>query len=201
MKYWWLPKIAIIIAGFFSLGVWATDVNCGRIDPDLCTTLNTAKNETDTFKVSIYFYFPETSIDCKDVDPKTDTTGKCKNPYEDSTYRARLRANADTLFSKFILWDFYHPNVRMHADSGAHTGFQALMGTKATLILIGQETYINRVSTWNQANPLNIGSKALLINSASVPNAFVKFDVQGKRIHKVPVHSLKGFKVIVDKRN
>jgi hypothetical protein len=157
---------------------WSEEIDCSRISIPLCNELKQATSNADTFSVQIGFFYPARDTACRGVDPHQDTSGVCKEKY-DSAYFAGLKAQAETLFTKFELWDARHPETRLSAPSEGKVGIQGIVATKGTLIQVSQESYINSIEEWQEAEPLNIFDQGYQAQKKYEPK---KYQVDGRAI-------------------
>jgi hypothetical protein len=173
--------LAIACIGFVSARPVSAALDCSKLTEAMCKALTASKSDADTFSVTIAFYGPPRDPACRNVDPRTDTTGKCGSGW-DSTYRAKLKTESARLFTDFELFDSRHPEKRLPVPAEAVDAYTGIMATRATLIRISVEdefvsiiepwTYhgslgIRRGSASSLASPRNPGT--YLINGKSVP--------------------------------
>ncbi len=140
---------------------YATNVDCTtKITPSLCRMLNQATADSDTFSVSIIFFPPakDTSAYCRNLDPKQNPRGSdsCELSGYNSTYYAKLKSDARTMFTKFELWDAKRPAVRLTPPDSGKRGYMGVVATKSTIIAVLKETYVSAIEDWQDYGPAHI---------------------------------------------
>lgn len=135
----------------------ATNVDCTtKLTPTLCTMLNQASSDSDTFSVMISFFPPanDTSEYCRNLDPKQDTDGMCSLRGYDSAYYAKLKSDADTMYTKFELWDTKNPTVRLTPPSSGKISHEGVVATKAIIIDLLKADYVSTIEEWEESFPV-----------------------------------------------
>jgi hypothetical protein len=169
-----MEKMAILRRVFFLAAIsgcitasYATKVECTtKLTPTFCAMLNQANTDWDTFSVSIFFYPPakDTSAYCRDIDPKQNPSASdsCELSVYDSTYYAKLKSDAQSMFTKHVLWDARHYSVLrlMYPDSGV-IGYMGIVANKSTIIAVLEETYVSAIEDWEEHGPAHIMSRAM----------------------------------------
>ena len=159
----------------------AADLDCSKIGALLCGKLKGAQSDTQMFTVLIDLYHPVLDSICRGQDPKDPGTDpKCANGGRDSAYLAKIKADAQKLFSTYELWDRHNPMIRLSAPAEPKEGFLDIIASKATLIKISQEPYINEVDYWDGGEPLSLYDNTVLWK---VPQAAADhYLVNGQRV-------------------
>jgi hypothetical protein len=148
--------------------VWSADIDCKKLHGSLCDSVKASTADTDTFSISISFFHPEPNHSC---DPRANPD--CPNGY-DSGYYAKLKTDTQKLFTTYQLWDSRNPTLRLSTPTETLTAYTAILVTKATLIKISNESFVNILEAWVNYGPATIHSnKGNQLQVKRIPNSYL----------------------------
>lgn len=160
-------------------------VDCNKLNANLCHLLTNAQSDTDKFTVIIVFYYPEVDSECKGVDPRTNPSDKCRDRGYDSAYNAKLVEDAYKMFSTYELWNSKDPTQRLQAPTEPTQGFKDVLATKATLLTLNKESYINTISSYDGIGPAG-NRPVTLKRMRSMTSQEDSYLINGRRSVNVP---------------
>ena len=130
-------------------------ISGAKLTPTLCAILKQAKADSDTFSVSINFFPPakDPSAHCRGIDPKQQPDDSCESSGYDSAYYVKLMSDAQTLFTKFELWDARRPTVRLTPPNTGTISYKGIVATKSTIVAALKEAYVSTIEDWEDYGP------------------------------------------------